>query len=416
LTSDKPLPITKAMDWKAYPQVKQNGRAAGVDGQSLDDFNRDLENNLYRLWNRMASGSYLPPPVRRVEIPKSGGGIRPLGIPTVADRIAQMVVKQVLESKLEPIFDRDSYGYRLGKSAHQAVEICRQRCWRTNWVLDLDIKGFFDSIGHDLLMRAIRVHASERWVELYLQRWLQAPVELPDGSLQPRDRGTPQGGVISPLLANLFLHYAFDVWMRRNHPAIAFERYADDVICHCRSQQEAERLQKALEARLESCGLELHPQKARVVYCRDSNRREEFPGVQFTFLGFAFRPRMAKNARGVIFASFLPGVSPQALQRMRNRIKSIGLPSLVHFSIEEVARILNLVLRGWIQYYARFYKTEMIHKLYHYLDDRIAAWLRQKYKKLRGRRLRSWRLLARLRRQRSDLFAHWQRASVVVSG
>jgi len=201
-----------------------------VDGQSLDDFNKDLVNNLYKLWNRMASGSYLPPPVRRVEIPKSGGGFRPLGIPTVADRVAQTVVQQVLEPELEPIFDQDSYGYRPGKSAHQAVETCRQRCWRTNWVLDLDIKGFFDAIDHDLLIRAIKAHTSERWVVLYLQRWLKAPFELPDGSLQPRDRGTPQGGVISPLLANLFLHYVFDVWMRRNHPAIAFERYADDVL------------------------------------------------------------------------------------------------------------------------------------------------------------------------------------------
>ncbi|MGA1564534.1 MAG: group II intron reverse transcriptase/maturase, partial [Pontimonas sp.] len=215
MSSDKPLPITKVMVWKAYQQVKRNGQAAGVDGQSLDDFNKDLENNLYKLWNRMASGSYLPPPVRRVEIPKSGGGIRPLGIPTVADRIAQMVVKQVLEPQLEPIFDQDSYGYRPGKSAHQAVEACRQRCWRTNWVLDLDIKGFFDAIDHDLLMRAVKTHTSERWVVLYLQRWLQAPVLLPDGTLQPRERGTPQGGVISPLLANLFLHYAFDAWMRR---------------------------------------------------------------------------------------------------------------------------------------------------------------------------------------------------------
>jgi RNA-directed DNA polymerase len=416
LSSDKPLPITKVMVWKAYQQVKRNGQAAGVDGQSLDDFKKDLENNLYKLWNRMASGSYLPPPVRRVEIPKSGGGIRPLGIPTVADRIAQMVVKQVLEPQLEPIFDRDSYGYRPGKSAHQAVETCRQRCWRTNWVLDLDIKGFFDAIDHDLLMRAINAHTSERWVVLYLQRWLQAPVLLLDGTLQPRVRGTPQGGVISPLLANLFLHYAFDAWMRRNYPAIAFERYADDVICHCHSEKEARRLLEALQERFASCGLQLHPQKTRVVYCRDSNRRAEFSAVQFTFLGFSFRPRMARNARGVIFTNFLPAVSPQALLRMRARIRSIGLPSLVHFSIEKVAKIVNPVLRGWIQYYGRFYKAELIAKLYHYLDDRIACWLRQKYKKLRGHRLRSWLLLDQIRKLRTDLFAHWHQASAVVSG
>jgi RNA-directed DNA polymerase len=416
MTTDKPLPITKVMVWKAYQQVKRNGQAAGVDGQSLDDFNKDLENNLYKLWNRMASGSYLPPPVRRVEIPKSGGGVRPLGIPTVADRIAQMVVKQVLEPELELIFDQDSYGYRPGKSAHQAVEVCRQRCWRSNWVLDLDIKGFFDAIDHDLLMRAIKAHTSERWVVLYLQRWLQAPVLLPDGTLHPRDRGTPQGGVISPLLANLFLHYAFDVWMRRNHPAIAFERYADDVICHCHSEKEARRLLEALQDRFASCGLQLHPQKTQVVYCRDSNRRAPFADVTFTFLGFAFRPRVSRNSRGVIYTGFLPAVSPQALQRMRERIRSIGLPSLVYLSLEEIAKVLNPVIRGWIQYYGRFYRTELIRKLYRYLDDRIAAWLRQKYKRLRGRRLQSWRVLARIRSGHRDLFAHWRRVSEVACG
>jgi len=404
------------MVWKAYQQVKRNGQAAGVDGQSLDDFNKDLENNLYKLWNRMASGSYLPPPVRRVEIPKSGGGIRPLGIPTVADRIAQMVVKQVLEPQLEPIFDQDSYGYRPGKSAHQAVESCRQRCWRSNWVLDLDIKGFFDAIDHDLLMRAVKTHTSERWVVLYLQRWLQAPVLLPDGTLQPRERGTPQGGVISPLLANLFLHYAFDAWMRRTHPAIAFERYADDVICHCRSEKEARRLLEALQERFASCGLQLHPRKTKIVFCKDSNRRGNFSVVQFTFLGFSFRPRMARNSRGAIFTNFLPAVSSQALLRMRARIRSIGLPSLVHFSIEKIASIVNPVLRGWIRYYGRFYKTELMAKLYHYLDDRIACWLRQKHKKLRGHRLRSWLLLDHIRRQRTELFAHWHQTSAVVSG
>ena len=404
------------MVWKAYQQVKRNGQAAGVDGQSLDDFNKDLENNLYKLWNRMASGSYLPPPVRRVEIPKSGGGIRPLSIPTVADRIAQMVVKQVLEPQLEPIFDQDSYGYRPGKSAHQAVESCRQRCWRSNWVLDLDIKGFFDAIDHDLLMRAVMTHTSERWVVLYLQRWLQVPVLLPDGTLQPRERGTPQGGVISPLLANLFLHYAFDAWMRRTHPAIAFERYADDVICHCHSEKEARRLLEALQERFASCGLQLHPQKTQIVYCKDSNRRREFSAIQFTFLGFSFRPRMSRNSRGVVFTSFLPAVSPQALLRMRDRIRRLGLPSMVHCSIEEVASVVNPILAGWIQYYGRFYRTELIHKLYDYLDERLVAWLAQKHKRRRGHRRRCWLLLERIRRRQPDLFAHWRRVGVVVSG
>jgi group II intron reverse transcriptase/maturase len=327
-----------------------------------------------------------------------------------------MVVKQVLEPQLEPIFDQDSYGYRPGKSAHQAVESCRQRCWRSNWVLDLDIKGFFDAIDHDLLMRAVKTHTSERWVVLYLQRWLQAPVLLPDGTLQPRERGTPQGGVISPLLANLFLHYAFDAWMRRNHPAIAFERYADDVICHCRSEKEARQLLEALQERFASCGLQLHPQKTQIVYCRDGKRRAPYPAIQFTFLGYAFRPRMARSARGVIFTSFSPAASPQALKRMRAQVKAMGLLSLVHLSIEEIARTLNPVLQGWIQYYGRFYRSELTKKLYRYLDHQIAAWLRRKYKQLRSRWGRSWQLLKRIRQQRSGLFAHWRGAGVVASG
>ena len=407
MSSDKSLPITKAMVWKAYQLVKRNGKAAGVDGQSLDDFAQDLESNLYKLWNRMASGSYFPPAVRRVEIPKSGGGSRPLGIPTVADRVAQMVVKQVLEPQLEPIFDQDSYGYRPGKSAHQAVESCRKRCWKYDWVLDLDIKGFFESIDHDLLMRALRFHTSERWVLLYLRRWLEAPVELPDGSLQERTSGTPQGGVISPLLANLYLHYAFDSWMRRSFPHILFERYADDVICHCHSLAECERLMAALQERFASCGLTLHPQKTQVVYCKDSSRRGQFPRIQFTFLGYCFRPRMAKNRHGEIFTSFLPAVSPQALKRMRDRIRQIDLRRQTYLPLEELARRLNPILRGWIEYYGRFYPTELRAKLFSYLNQELSAWLRQKHQRLRRKHRRSRELLARIAQQCPGLFAHW---------
>ncbi|QPN71491.1 group II intron reverse transcriptase/maturase [Synechococcus sp. CBW1108] len=414
MSPDKPLPITKAMVWKAYQQVKRNGNAAGVDGQSLDDFAKDLENNLYRLWNRMASGSYFPPPVRRVEIPKSNGGVRPLGIPTVADRIAQMVVKQMLEPQLEPIFDQDSYGYRPGKSAHQAVESCRKRCWKYDWVVDLDIKGFFDSIDHDLLMRAIQFHTSERWVVLYLRRWLEAPVELPDGSLQPRTSGTPQGGVISPLLANLFLHYTFDKWMRRSFPRVPFERYADDVICHCHCRAEAERLMDALQERFTSCGLQLHPEKTKVVYCKDSSRRGQFDQIQFTFLGFCFRPRMARNRYGEIFTSFLPAVSPQALKRMRERIRKMHLRRRMFLPLEEIARLLNPILRGWIQYYGRFYPTELRAKLFGYLNEHLSAWLRQKHSRLLRHDRRSRQVLARIAQERRDLFAHWRGVGVAA--
>ena len=204
MSSGKSLPITKLMVWEAYKLVRRKGQAAGVDGQSLDDFVEGLENNLYRLWNRMASGSYFPPPVRRVEIPKVGGGVRPLGIPTVADRIAQMVVKEYLEPDLDRVFDPDSYGYRPGKSAHQAVEQARKRCWQYDWVVDLDIKSFFDTIDHELLMRAVRRHTKTGWIVLYIERWLTAPVEMPDGSLQNRAAGTPQGVVVSPILQTCF--------------------------------------------------------------------------------------------------------------------------------------------------------------------------------------------------------------------
>lgn len=335
--SDKPLPITKRMVWEAYKLVKENGKAAGVDGQGLEAFAEDLENNLYKLWNRLASGSYFPPPVRRVEIPKSGGGSRSLGIPTLADRIAQMVVKQYLEPGLEQIFDPDSHGYRPGKSALQAVERARLRSWSHDWVLDLDIKGFFDTIDHELMMRALRKHCRIDWILLYVERWLTAPVQLPDGTIEIRAQGTPQGGVISPLLANLFLHYAFDRWMRREHPETPFERYADDVICHCRTRRKAERLKAELEQRMAVCHLRLNPEKTRVVYCKDSNRRGTYASIQFTFLGFAFRPRVAKNRWGRLFTCFLPAVSPQALRRMRDRIRSWRLPKHAPLRLEDIA-------------------------------------------------------------------------------
>lgn len=412
---DKPLPITKRMVWEAYKLVKGNGKAAGVDGQSLEAFAVGLENNLYKLWNRMASGSYFPPPVRRVEIPKSGGGSRPLGIPTVADRIAQMVVKQYLEPGLERIFDPDSYGYRPGMSAHQAVEQARKRCWSHDWVLDLDIKGFFDTIDHELLVRALWRHCRTDWVLLYVERWLTAPVQLPDGTIEVRARGTPQGGVISPLLANLFLHYAFDMWMRREHPGIPFERYADDVICHCRTRRKAEWLKAELEQRLADCHLKLHPEKTRVVYCKDSNRRGSYPSIQFTFLGFAFRPRVAKNRWGRLFTCYLPAVSPQALRRMRERIRSWRLPRHAPLRLEDIARSLNPVLEGWWRYYGRFYPTEM-RKLFVYFDERLGAWLRQKHKQYKSYRGRSLRRLNSMAKSNPDLFVHWKRLGRATVG
>jgi RNA-directed DNA polymerase len=203
LKQAKSFDISKQVVWEAYQRVKANRGSAGVDAQSIQDFEVDLKDNLYKLWNRMASGSYFPPPVRRVEIPKKDGGLRPLGIPTVSDRIAQMVVKMMFEPEVEPYFHPDSYGYRPGKSAIQAVGMVRGRCWRYNWVVDLDIRGFFDNMDHDLLMRAVRKHTDCKWIRLYIERWLKAPVQMGDGSLVNRDKGTPKGGVISPLLVEV---------------------------------------------------------------------------------------------------------------------------------------------------------------------------------------------------------------------
>lgn len=296
MAEDKPFRISKWAVWEAWTKVRANQGAAGIDGVSVTQFEKKLKNNLYRIWNRMSSGSYVPPPVKRVMIPKSGGGERPLGIPTVGDRVAQMVVKMYLEPKVEPLFHPDSYGYRPRKSALDAVGTCRRRCWRYNWVVDLDVKGFFDNIDHSLMMRAVRKHTDCKWVLLYVERWLKAPVELGNGTQMPRERGTPQGGVASPLLANVFLHHVFDMWVTREFPDCPFERYADDIVIHCRTESEAQDVRRAVEQRLLQCKLESHPEKTCIVYCRDSNRTEDHPRIQFDFLGYGFKPRRDRKS------------------------------------------------------------------------------------------------------------------------
>src|ERR1700731_1007150 len=321
----KPFCISKKEGWETYKRVKANKGAAGVDEQSIEDFEKRLKKNLYRIWNRMSSGSYFPPPVRTVKIPKKNGGERKLGIPTVTDRIAQQVVKARLEPEVEPLFHADSYGYRPGKSALDAVGQARKRCWRYDWVLDLDIKSFFDTLSQDLLLRAVKKHAKEQWIVLYIERWLKAPVQEEDGQLVPRERGTPQGGVISPLLANLFLHYAFDRWMAKRYPQLPFERFADDAIVHCRTEVEAQEIRAAIALRLQECGLELHPEKTKVVYCKDDDRRRTYPHEKFDFLGYTFRPRRSKNRTGKFFVNFSPAVSDKAVKAIRVEIRSWDL-------------------------------------------------------------------------------------------
>jgi group II intron reverse transcriptase/maturase len=407
MTKAKPFDIPKREVWEAFKRVKANQGAAGVDGQSIAEFEADLANNLYKLWNRLSSGSYLPQAVRRVDIPKASGGTRPLGIPTVADRIAQEVVRRYLEPRLEPLFHADSYGYRPGRSAIDAVRTARRRCWRYDWVLDLDVKAFFDSIPHDLLLKALRTNTDCRWVLLYVERWLKAPVQREDGGLEPRDAGTPQGSVVSPILANLFLHYAFDGWMTRTYPAVPFERYADDAICHCRTRQEAEALRAALEARLAACGLLLHPQKTKIVYCQDSNRKGRHPVVVFDFLGYTFRPRWTAWPNGTYGVSFLPGASSEALKAMRREVRRWGLQSRTDKALDDLARMVNPYIRGWINYYSHFYKSALYNSLRR-IDFHLRKWVRRKYKRFRQtpKGAREW--LARVIRLSPALFAHWQ--------
>jgi group II intron reverse transcriptase/maturase len=406
LEKARPFNITKRQVWEAYKRVKANKGAAGIDGQSIAEFGDDLANNLYKIWNRLSSGSYFPPPVKRVEIPKGDGRMRPLGIPTVEDRIAQMVVKDYLEPLLDPYFHKDSYGYRPNKSALDAVDKARKRCWRYNWVLDLDIKGFFDNISHELLMRALRKHTDCRWVLLYIERWLKAPIAMLDGSLLYPKRGTPQGGVISPLLANLFLHYAFDYWMQRNYPHIPFERYADDIVCHCRGESEARRLKTYLEQRLGECGLELHPEKTKIVYCKDEDRKGDYPVIRFDFLGYTFRPRLSRNRWGKFFVNFSPAISNKAAKAIRQEVRNWRRQLRPGETLDDLARECNPKVRGWINYYGRFYPSALYRILEH-IDWRLVRWATCKYKKLRGRQRRASRWLKSIARRQPNLFAHW---------
>jgi RNA-directed DNA polymerase len=404
----KPYTISKQVVWEAYQKVKANKGAAGVDGQSIEAFETDLKNNLYKIWNRMSSGSYFPPPVRLVEIPKATGGLRPLGIPTVADRVAQMVVKMHLEPIVEPCFHQDSYGYRPGKSALDAVATARQRCWRSDWVIDLDIKGFFDNLDWELVLKAVRHHDKTPWVLLYIERWLKAPVQRQDGSQQERTKGSPQGAVVSPLLANLFLHHAFDTWMRRNYPDIQFERYADDVIVHAKSKAAAEQLLEAIRTRLTECGLELHPEKTKIVYCQDSDRKGQHEHIKFDFLGYTFRPRRAKNYRGKPFVSFLPGVSNKAGKAIRATIREWRLAATRNNqSLEDLARLVNPSVRGWVDYYGRFYRSALTPVLRH-LERVLVRWACRKYKRFRGHATNAAHWLGRVARRDPNLFVLWQ--------
>jgi RNA-directed DNA polymerase len=406
----KSYDIPKRLLWDAWLKVKENGGAAGADGVTIEQFEGNLSGNLYRLWNRMASGSYHPGPVRAVEIPKKGkkGGIRVLGIPSVVDRVAQAAAAMALEPGVEPIFHEDSYGYRPGRAPVDAVAVCRERCFKKNWVVDLDIRAFFDSVPWDLMLKAVAHHADQKWIVLYVERWLKAPMQRSDGTLLPRVKGTPQGSPISPCLANLFLHYGLDAWMERTFPTIQFERFADDAVIHCVSESQARFVRDAVARRLVKVGLELHPDKTTIVYCKDSRRRGTHEHVSFTLCGYTFRPRKAYNKRtGEVFTGFLPAVSPEKLTAMSRRVGSWRIHRRVNLTLEDLAAPINQRLRGWLAYFTEFYPTAVI-PLCQRIDRHLLRWARWKYKRLAHspKRTRAW--LQGVRTRNPELFVHWR--------
>ena len=391
----------------AWERVKANKGTCGIDEEFIEDFELNLKDNLYKLWNRMSSGTYFPPSVRAVEIPKSDGSKRLLGIPTVSDRIAQSVVKIYLEPIVEPKFHEDSYGYRPGKSALDAVGVVRQRCWRQDWCIDLDIKGFFDNLDHKLMMKAIKFYTDEKWIHLYIERWLKATLQLKSGELIERELGTPQGGVASPLLANIFMHHGFDDWMKRQFPEVRFERFADDILAHCSSQKQAERVLEEIRIRLKECGLELHPEKTKIVYCKDDNRKGSYEYESLNFLGYTFRPRLSINKYGKYFVNFTPAISNNAALKIRREIRSWKIHLRSDKSLTDIARMFNAQVQGWFNYYGRYGKSSMYPSLRN-IERFLIRWAMRKYKRLRGHKQKATKWLGSVRKREPNLFVHWK--------
>jgi RNA-directed DNA polymerase len=407
LQTAKSFNIAKQLVFEAYKEVKANKGSAGIDDESIEDFERDLKNNLYKLWNRLSSGTYFPSAVKTVAIPKKDGGTRILGIPTVTDRVAQMVVKKVLEPRLDPIFVEDSYGYRSGKSAHDAIKVTRKRCWQYDWVVEFDIKGLFDNIDHSMLLKALYKHCNCKWILLYVKRWLSAPIQQTDGTIQAREKGTPQGGVISPLLANLFLHYAFDVWVKRELPGIKFCRYADDGLLHFDSYQQASYILNCITDRFKACGLELHQKKSKIIYCKDANRKEEYKDISFDFLGYTFRPRRCIDKLGRLHPNFLPAISKTSKKAINRSIRSWHIPLKNDKSIAELAKMFNPILVGWYNYYGLFYSSALQYVWFNF-NRYLIQWIRRKFKRFARHKRRAYEYLQSLIRANPSLFIHWK--------
>lgn len=404
MKQEKAYDIPKRLVWRAYLSVRENKGAAGFDRQTLKQFDEHRDKNLYKIWNRLSSGSYLPPPVLKQEIPKANGGARTLGIPTVSDRIAQGAIKIFLEEKLEPLFHPDSYGYRPNRSAHDALQQTQKRCWEYHWAVELDIKAFFDNVDHALMLKALKFHQVPDWVMLYAKRWMEAPMIDRDGTVQVREKGTPQGGVISPLLANLFLHHGLDEWMQRHYPEVKFERYADDVILHCQSEYKADLIIEKLSTRMESIGLSLHPDKTRKIYVGRAKFTREGVAREFTFLGYDFKRRVLKRKDGTLFHRIMPGAAKKALTAMTKTMRGWRVHRSTAVNIFQLAARYSAVLRGWINYYGKFSYRHFGYHLWSRFQSRLVRWMKNTH---RLSQRKAEMKLNRLQECFPDLFAHW---------
>ncbi len=407
-TKSKTVPITKEMVWEAYKKVKSNKGAAGVDRESMAQYDAKRSSNLYKLWNRLASGSYLPQPVKEVMIPKANGGQRKLGIPTISDRIAQEVIKAYLEPRLEKVFVSNSYGYRPNKSAHQAVEAVRSNVYKYAWVVDMDIESFFDEVSHELLTKALEVHVTEKWVKMYIKRWLEAPSQKAEGTLTHKDgKGTPQGGIISPLLANLFLHYVLDLWLKKNFPNAEMVRYADDAIIHCHTEREAQEILSAVRKRMQECKLKLNEQKTQIVYRKKYRRKlkNNYP-KKFDFLGFTFKPMLFPDKRGGAFLSIGCVISLKSQKRILESWKKKGFVFHPTENIQDIANHINLQMRGIIQYYGKI-NLSSLGRLMRLFNFRLCKWALEKYKRFKGSYKKGYQWIREMRKCYPTLFYHW---------
>lgn len=402
----KPFVISKEVVKIAFESVKVNKGTYGIDKQSIEEFEENLKDNLYKIWNRMSSGTYFPKPVKAVAIPKKSGGNRILGIPTVEDRVAQMIAKIYFEPNVEKIFYEDSYGYRPNKSAVQAVGVLRERCWKKDWVVDFDITGLFDNIRHDYLIEMVKRHTEEQWIILYIERWLKTPFKMQDGTIAERKAGTPQGGVISPVLANLFMHYVFDDFMSKEFPNIQWVRYADDGALNCVSLKQAKYIIKVLDKRFKEFGLELNLSKTKIVYCKDNNRKGTYENQKFDFLGYTFRSRVARKKNGEIFIGFLPAMSDKAQKEIKKRIRDWRIQDMAHQNLKDIAERINKQVQGWINYYTQYYKTG-IYEVLRYINRCLIKWVIRKFKRICSRK-RATKWLNKIAKANANIFAHWK--------